>query len=246
MAYPKFGAAGTVEEETRAYSVEELEYRDGFNTDIFDLKHIDTLTRSNPSYCAATFGIGKSDNAAKNSVAVPLDTVTLTEEEEITDPHSKATEPETSPVLGDKLTYVDGLIFHRKRQSMTINGRGDPPAGMGTADRGNTYGSAILIEPAVCGGSGPTIDEGSGWFVKKVEVSKTNTDWQKFVVELTKYAPNTADNAQNNMIAPELFTISELDAISSWYKLSRTITLNGDGVANVEETAEIYDDEAVA
>lgn len=244
MTFPKFGAAGSVEEETNSYTVEELEYRDGFNTDIFDLKHVDNLTRSNPNYCAATFGIGKSDNAAKNSLAVPLDTVTFTEEEEITDPHSKATAPEISPSLGDKLTYVDGLIFHRKRQSLTINGRGTPPAGMGTADRGNTYGSSILVEPAVCGGSGPAINEGSGWFVKRVEVSKTNVDWQKFVIELTKYIPNTAEDAQNNMIAPTLFTISELDAISAWYKLSRTITLNGEGAANVEETAEIYDDVA--
>jgi len=239
-------AAGTVEEETEAYATEELEFRDGFNTDIFDLKHIDTLTRSNPSYCAATFGIGKSDDAEKNSLGVPLDTVTLTEEEEMTDPHAKAVAPETSPVLGDKLTYVDGLIFHRKRQTLTINGRGDPPAGMGSADRGNTFGSAIALAPAVSGGSGPVISEGSGFYVRRVEISKSNTEWQKFVVELSRFVPNTAENAQNNMITPELFSIAELDAISAWYKLSRTITLNGEGVANVEETAEIYDDEAVA
>ncbi len=235
-----------MEEETESYATEELEFRDGFNTDIFDLKHIDTLTRSNPSYCSATFGIGKSTDGAKNSLGVPLDTVTLTEEEEMTDPHSKATAPETSPSLGDKLTYVDGLIFHRKRQTLTINGRGDPPAGMGSADRGNTFGSAIDLAPAVSGGSGPVISEGSGFYVRRVEITKSNTEWQKFVVELSKFVPNTAENAQNNMITPELFSIAELDAISAWYKLSRTITLNGEGAANIEETAEIYDDEASA
>ena len=66
------------------------------------------------------------------------------------------------------------------------------------------------------------------------------------MLELVKYTGNTADDAQNNMITPELFTTAELDAISAWYKLSRTITLNGDGAANVEETAEVYDDIAVA
>lgn len=218
-----------------------MEYRDGFTTDIFDLKHTDTLQRSNPSYCASTYGIGESNDVARNSLLVPLDTITLSEEEEITEPHSRATQPEVEPVLGDKLTYTDGLIFHRVRQTLTINGRGDPPAGLGTGDRGNTYGSTITLKPAVHGTAGPVI-EGSGFYLRRVEITKSNTEWQKFMLELVKYLPNTAEEAQNNMIEPELFSLVELDAISAWYKLSRTITLNGEGAANVEETAEVYDD----
>lgn len=246
MSYPKFGAAGTIEEETKSFETEELEYRDGFSTDMFDLKHTDTLRRSNPSFCAATYGIGKSDDPDSNSLGVPLDTVTLTEEEETTEPHTRATQPGESPDLGDKLTYTDGLIFHRLRKTLTINGRGDPPAGMGSANRGDTYGSGITIKPAVVGSAGPTIEEGSGWYVRRVEITASNTDWQKFVVELTKYVGNTADQAQNNILEPTLFTTAELDAISDWYKLSRTITLNGTDRANVEETAEIYDNVASA
>lgn len=246
MSYPKFGALGTVESDSHAYATEELEYKDGFDTEVFDLKHIDTLVRSSPSYCAMTYGIGKSDDAAKNSLLVPLDTVTLTEEEETIEPHSVAVAPHTSPSLGDKLTYTDGLIFHRTRKVLTINGRGDPPADMGTANRGETYGSAITLSPAVAGTAGPVISEGSGYYLRRVEISSSNTEWQKFMLELVKYTGNTAADAQNNMITPELFTIAELDAISAWYKLSRTITLNGDGAANVEETAEVYDDIAVA
>ncbi len=241
MTYPKFGAAGTIEEETKSYATEELEYRDGFNTEIFDLKHTDTLNRANPSHCAGTYGIGKSDDAEKNSLLVPLDTVVLSEEEEVTEPHSRATQPGESPSLGDKLTYTDGLIFHRLRQTLTINGRGDPPAGLGIANRGDTYGSTITLKPAVHGTAGPIIT-GSGFYLRRVEISDSNTEWQKFMLELVKYLPNNAADAENNMLDPELFTISELDAISAWYKLSRTITLNGEGAANVEETAEIYDD----
>lgn len=246
MTYPKFGAAGTIEEETHSYATEELEYRDGFGTDVFDLKHTDTIGRSNPSYCAATYGIAASDaGVGENSLGVPLETVTLSEEEEVTEPHSKATQPEQSPELGDKLTYTDGLIFHRLRQTLTINGKGDPPANLGTADRGNTYGSTITIKPAVYGTAGPIIS-GSGFYLRRVEITKSNTEFQKFMLELVKYVPNVAGDAQDNMLDPELFTIVELDAISDWYKLSRTITLSGEGVANVEETAEIYDDEAAA
>jgi len=236
---------GTVESESHSYATEELEYRDGFSTDVFDLKHVDTITRSTPSYCAATYGIGKSDDAAKNSLLVPLETVTLAEEEEVTEPHMRATDPEASPSLGDKLTYTDGLIFHRLKQTLTINGKGDPPSGLGTADRGNTYGSTITLSPAVAGSDGPVIS-GSGFYLRRVEITKANTEWQKFMLELVKYLPNTADDAQANMLTPELFTTIELDAISAWYKLSRTITLNGEGAANVEETAEIYDDVAAA
>lgn len=246
MAYPKFGALGTVESDSHIFATEELEYRDGFDTDVFDLKHLDTLARSTPSYCAMTYGIGKSDDVARNSLLVPLDTVTLTEEEETTEPHSVAVAPHESPDLGDKLTYTDGLIFHRTRKVLTINGRGDPPVGLGTANRGETFASDIVLKPAVHGTAGPVIEEGSGYYLRRVEITSTNTEWQKFMLELVKYIPNTAEEAQNNMIEPELFSIAELDAISTWYKLSRTITLNFDGAANVEETAEVYDDIAVA
>jgi len=240
-AYPKFGVAGTCESETYGYNTDQLEYRDGFDTDIFSLKFTDSLKRSKPSFCAQTYGIGKSDDAGRNSLGVPLDTVTMTEAEEATTPHMIATKPDESPVLGDKLTYTDGLIFFRKKITITINGRGDPPAGMQPEDRGNTYAGTVTIKPAV--GDQPVISE-SGLYINKVEFSKTVTDWRKFTVELVKYVGNTVAQAQENMITPSLFSISELDAISQWYKITRTTTLNGTAEANVEETIEIFDDSA--
>jgi hypothetical protein len=241
MSFPKFGAAGATESETHGFLTDQLEFRDGFETDIFSLKFTDNLRRGNPSFCAQTYGIGKSDDPTRNSLGVPLDTVTMAEEEQCTTPHMIATQPETSPALGDKLTYANGLIFFRKKITITINGRGDPPAGMQPADRGNTYAGEVLIKPAV--GDSPAIQE-SGLYVSRVEVSKSVTDWQKFTVELTKYIGNTVANAQQNMISPQLFTEVELDAISDWYKLTRTTTLNGTDKANVEETVEIYDSSA--
>jgi hypothetical protein len=111
---------------------------------------------------------------------------------------------------------------------------------MGVADRGNTYAGQVLIKPAV--GDEPIISE-SGLYINRVEVSKSVTDWQKFTVELTKYVGNTVGQARENMITPELFSVVELDAISEWYKISRTTTLNLTDKPNVEETVEIYDDE---
>jgi len=122
-----------------------------------------------------------------------------------------------------------------------INGRGDPPSGLGPEDRGNTYMETILIKPAV--GDAPAIQE-SGLYVNRVELSKSVTDWQKFTVELVKYVGNTVDKAQENMITPSLFTEAELDAISPWYKITRTTTLNSNDKPNVEETVEIYDADA--
>lgn len=241
MSYPKFGCAGAVESESHAFATDQLEFRDGFDTEIFSLKFTDTLRRGNPSFCAQTYGIGKSSDPTRNSLGVPLDTVTMAEEEECTTPHMLATQPDTAPALGDKLTYTDGLIFFRKKITITINGRGEPPAGMQESDRGNTFVGEVLIKPAV--GDLPLVQE-SGLYVNRVELSKSVTDWKKFTVELTKYIGNTVVNAQQNMIEPQLFTIAELDAISAWYKISRTTTLNGTDKANVEETVEIYDDEA--
>jgi hypothetical protein len=241
MGFAKFGCAGNVESESHGFATDQLEYRDGFDTDIFSLKFTDNLRRGNPSFCAQTYGIGKSTDPTRNSLGVPLDTVTMTETEECTTPHMLATQPDTSPELGDKLTYTNGMIFFRKKITITINGRGDPPAGMAPEDRGNTYAGEVILKPAV--GDSPAIQE-SGLYINRVELSKTVTDWQKFTIELTKFVGNTVENAQQNMITPQLFSIAELDAISQWYKITRTTTLNGTDKANVEETIEIYDDES--
>lgn len=240
MTYPKFGAAGAVEQETLTYGTDELEYRDGFSTDVFDLKHTNTLKRSAPSFAAATYGIGASTDDTRNSLGVPFDTVTLAEEEETTNPHMVATNPGVSPALGDKLTYCDGVIYHRVRKTLTLNGKGDPPEGMTEANRGETFADAILIKPAV--GDTPAIDEPGGWYIRRVELGKTVSDWQKFTVEMVKYIGNTPENAQDNILTPTLFTTGELDAISAYWKLSRTITLNATDKANVDETVELYDD----
>jgi len=241
MTFIKFGCAGAVESESHAFTTDQLEYRDGFDTDIFSLKFTDTLRRGNPSFCSQTYGIGKSTDPTRNSLGVPLDTVTMTEEEECTTPHMLATQPDTVPQLGDKMTYTDGLIFFRKKITITINGRGDPPAGMQPEDRGNTFAGEVLIKPAV--GDLPIIQE-SDLYINRVELSKTTTDWQKFVVELVKYIGNTVLNARENMIQPQLFTIEELDAISAWYKITRTTTINTADKSNTEEVVELYDDSA--
>lgn len=238
-AWPRFGVSGACEVESHIFNTDQLEYRDGFDTDIFSLKFTDTLRRSDPSLCAQTYGIGKSDDDTRNSLLVPLDTVTMVEEEECTTPHMIATQPDTSPVLGDKLTCTDGLIFFRKKTTITINGRGDPPAGMGTEQRGDTYEGEVLIKPAV--GDAPEIRE-SGLYISRVEVNKTVTDWQKFTVELVKYLGNTVETAQQNMIEPTLFTVDELDLISKWYKISRTTTLNSADKSAIEESVELYDE----
>ena len=62
-SFPKFGCGGTVEQDSHTFNTDQLEFRDGFDTSIFSLKFTDTVRRSNPSSCAHTYGIGKSDNA---------------------------------------------------------------------------------------------------------------------------------------------------------------------------------------
>ena len=243
MTFPKFGCFGAVEQETHGFNTDRLEFRDGFDTEMFSLKFTDSWRRSAPSFCAQTYGIGKSDDATRNSLGRPLDTVTMAEDEEVTTPHMIATQPDVSPSLGDKLTYTDGLIFTRKKVTVTINGKGELPEGMTENDRGNTFAGRVMIKPAV--GDTPIIDD-SGFYISRVERGKTVTDWQKFTIELVKYIGNSVANARQNMIAPSLFTEAELDAVSQWYKITRTTTLNATDKANVEETVEIYDDEATA
>lgn len=234
----KFGVSGTCEAETHTFNTDQLEFKDGFDTDIFSLKFTDTLKRNKPSSCAATYGIGKSTDATRNSLGVPLDRVSMVEAEECTTPHMLATQPDIAPDLGDKLTYTDGMIFFRKKITITIEGRGEYPSGMGESDRGNTYADTLTIKPAV--GDAPVIEE-SDLYIARIDRPKIATDWQKFTIELVKYVGNTVAQAQENMITPTLFTTTELDAISAWYKITRTTTLNGTGPADIDETIELYD-----
>ena len=238
MSYTKFGAAGSVESEDHEYNADQLEWHDGFDTDLFPLKFTDVLTRDKPSSCAATYGIGKSDDMTRNSLGLALDSVTMVEAEEITPPHMLATQPDTEPALGDKLTYTDGLIFTRKKITITITGRGELPTGLQPGDRGKTYADELLLKPAV--GDAPAIQE-SNLFIAPLRESKKSTDWRSFTITLTKYVGNTVANARVNMITPSLFTKAELDAISPWYKITRTTTLSGTGPANIQESVEIYD-----
>jgi hypothetical protein len=240
-AYPAFGAAGACEDETLSYNTEQLEFRDGFDTDMFSLRKTYTLTRSNPSVYAGTYGIGKSSDPTRNSLGAVLETVTLVEEEEITPPHYVAARPGVSPSLGETLTYADGMIFHRVKETLTVVGFGSPPQGLGEEDIGATYAGTITIRPAV--GDAPSVS-GSGWYVSRVEITRRVTDWQKFTVELVRYVGNSAANADVNQLTPLLFSSSELSALSSLYKLRRTTTLHQKDRANVEETVELYEDTA--
>lgn len=241
MSYPNFGAAGACEEESLVFNTEQLEFRDGFDTDMFSLRKTYTLTRSNPSAYAGTYGIGKSSDPARNSLGVVLETVTLVEEEEIVGPHYVASRPGEPPALGDILTYADGLIVNRLKQTLTLVGFGTPPAGLGTEDIGSTYTGNITIRPAV--GDMPVIS-GSGWYVSRVEVNRRVTEWQKFTVELVKYVGNTADSATENILASSLFSPAELSALSGLYRIRRTTTLNQRDRANVEEQIELYNNHA--
>ena len=242
MTYPRFGCTGSVESETVTFNADQLEFRDGFSTDLFPLKFTNSWKRNKPSYCAQTYGIGKSDDPTRNSLGKPLETVTMTETEEVTTPHMLATQPGISPNLGDKLTYTDGLIFFRKRVEIRISGKGDPPDGFGPEYRGKTYEGNLIIMPAV--GDEPVIQEAGGLFIAPIEIPKTVTDWWKFNITLVKFVGNSVANARVNMIVPTLFTMVELQAVSAWFKITRTTTLNFQSQSDVDETVEIYDDVA--
>ena len=239
MSYAKFGTSGTVESDTHGFTAEQLEYQDGFETALFPLKWLDNWRKDRPSFCAQTYGIGQSIDPTRNSLGRALDTVSMVEAEETTTPHMLATEPGVEPALGDKLTYTDGLIFTRKKVTITINGRGDLPVGFTEDQRGKTYEGDLLIMPAV--GDQPIVSENGGLFINRVEKGESVTDWNKFTIELTKFYGNTPANAQTNMITPTLFTLQELQAVTPWFKITRTTTLNSKDKANVEESVDLYD-----
>ena len=120
MGFPKFGAAGTVERDEQSKGMEELEFRDGFETTVFDLRHTTTLTRSAPSSYALTYGI---EGSADNPTGCTLTSITWEKTEEATDPHTVACSPGAVPGSSDMLVYVDGMIIFRSMEVLTLEGQ---------------------------------------------------------------------------------------------------------------------------
>ena len=81
---------------------------------------------------------------------------------------------------------------------------------------------------------------------RSIDTSKSVTDWQTWSAEFIKYIPNTAEKAAvpgsgQHIMVPTLFTDLELTAISDFYIVTQTITLNAEDRAEFEEKVELFD-----
>jgi len=240
MGFPKFGASGACERDEESQSMEELEFRDGFTTTVFDLKHTKTLTRSAPSSYALTYGI---EGSADNPIGRTLKTVTWERAEEATDPHAVPFSPGTVPGSSDLLTYTDGLIVFRVSETLTIEGfspvGGAPYARGDYLNLGSVAGAGI--KAAVdCLSSGAEVF-GDGFMCRKVDITKEATEFESFSCEFIKYTGNTALGACNNILTSELFGSAE---IGTYYTISKSLTLNAEGVADFSETIECFEGSA--
>lgn len=242
MGFPKFGASGSVERDEDSKSIEELEFRDGFTTTVFDLKHTKTLTRSAPSSYALTYGI---EGSADNPIGRTLTTVTWERSEEATDPHDVPFSPGEVPESGDVLTYTDGLIVFRVAETLTIEGfspaGGAPYARGDSLNLGATAGSGI--KAAVdCLSSGAEVF-GDSFFCRRVDTVKESTEWEKFTCEFIKYTGNTSEGACGNILSSDLFEDSEIGS-GNQYTIRKTVTLNSEDRADYEEVIEIFEGSA--
>lgn len=242
MGFPLFGASGNVERDEDSQTMEELEFRDGFSTTVFDLKHSKTLTRSAPSSYALTYGI---EGSADNPTGRTLKTVTWERSEEATDPHNVPFSPGEVPGSSDLLTYTDGLIVFRVAETLTIEGFS--PAGGAPWARGEylNLGAAAGsgIKAAVdCLSSGAEV-YGDGFMCRRVDVVKESTEWETFTCEFIKYTGNTQENACENVLSSELFGSAEIGT-GNQYTIRKTMTLNSEDRADFEEVIEIFEGSA--
>lgn len=235
-----FGAAGNVERDEVSRGMEELEFRDGFSTTVFSLRHTGTLTRSRPSAMAMTYGI---EGSADNPIGKTLRTVTWEKTEEATDPHVVACKPGEVPGSSDMLAYAAGLIIFRVMETLTIEGFGVNPYSRGDyLNLGAVAGSGI--KPAV--GSAEVEVYGEDWFCRRADVVKESVEWQVFTAEFVKYTGNTAAQAEQHILALELWGSAEASPPGSvnFYTIRQTTTLNAEDRADFEEALEIFEGSA--
>lgn len=242
MGFPKFGASGSVERDEDSQSIEELEFRDGFETTVFDLKHTKTLTRSAPSNYALTYGI---EGSAENPVGRTLRTVTWERSEEATDPHSVPFSPGEVPGSGDTLTYTDGLIVFRVAETLTIEGfspEGGAPWARGDYLNLGSAAGAGIKSAVDCLSSGAEVF-GNGFFCRRVDVVREATEWEVFTCEFIKYTGNTAGSACQNILTSDLFGSAEIGS-GNQYTIRKTMTLNAEDRSDYEEVIEIFEGSA--
>lgn len=238
MGFPRFGAAGSVEHDSDSKSMEELEFRDGFSTTVFDLKHTTTLTRNAPSSYALTYGI---QGSAVNPVGCTLTTVSLEKAEEATDPHAVPCTPGSCPGSSDLLTYTDGLIIFRMSETLTLEGYVDCVGGCPYSrgdylNLGSIAGSGI--KPAV--GSATVEVFGDSFFCRRVDTTREGTEWEKFTAEFIKYTGNTEATAFDNILTSTLFGTGDIPA-DAFHTIRQTTTLNAEDAADYEEVLEIFE-----
>lgn len=239
MPFPKFGAAGSVEHDDDSKVMEELEFKDGFETTVFDLKHTTTLNRSAPSSYALTYGI---EGSADNPIGCTLTSVSLEKTEEATDPHAVACTPGVCPSdPSNVLTKTDGLIIFRVAEVLTIEGFVDCVTGC-PYSRGDTLNLGVAagagIKPAV--GSATVEIFGDGFVCRRVDTVREVTEWEKFTCEFIKYTANTAISAFDNILSLELFGSGDIP--SAYYTISQTVTLSAEDRASMEESVEVFED----
>lgn len=250
-AGPSFGCAAN----TLNFSIQEqadmLELQDGYNTLRF-LRKINT-TMSETREELTDYGIAPSTDATNNPFKAPLESISMTETEDVImheswNQNGANTAIETQ---GGPLTGVDALLVVRLEQRWSVQGKGVVP------DRetavpwkaGDDVPANIVIGSAT-GGVTPTltITIPVGAQCESVNRENQNTDFQTFTLEFLRYIPQTAADASDHLITLPGFVNDALlsdvalaAAGAPYFKITKTTTMGARAFASTQHSLEVHE-----
>jgi len=250
----------------RQYNTELLRYQDGWDVKLFPLSFEQKL-EARKLYGESCHGLASSQEAAKNSLGVPIRSAKMTVKEMISEPFLRGLHGGAAPEQGKRLLCCDGLVIKGVQVSVSVLGMFNTtyyPDGMNSAGtppfaQGAILSSGIQLQPAVSATSAIadlltvgipfTTDVGNLGaaiypVVRSFRVIRQIDDWATFQADFQAIIGNNEEweDATAHLLEPKLILPTAITSLSEFYTLERTVELFVDKEAKLSEAATIFPD----
>lgn len=221
---PNFGVSGA-SSRRRSRTGENLIFRDGFVKTSYFRREGGSIAETVETVTA--WGI---QGSGLNSLGKPLESVTLTETEEVVIHDTWTGEQPSEGATPVKLVGVDAALIVSAERRLTVTGYGSLPSGYEETDVGK--GDIALTLYSAIGSSSVSISDA---FLSSVSDDASLTDFTRWTLEFVEFiSPDEGDDGSEHLITA---TIPD-DVTATNYTITKTTTLGREAFVTVETSIE--------
>jgi len=221
---PNFGVSGATSRR-RSRTGENLIFRDGFEKTPYFRREGGSIAETQETITA--WGI---QGSGLNPLGKPLESVTLTETEEVVVHDTWTGNQPTTGASPTKLVGVDAILIVSAERRLTITGYGALPDGYIETSVGKGAIS-LSIQSAI----GAAVVSLSNAYLSSVSDDANLTDFTRWTLEFVEFiSPNEGDDGSAHLITA---TIPD-DVTATKYTISKTTSLGREAFVTVETSIE--------